>query len=442
MRTPAMLVLSALMLLSCDQGIVPNSFGPQLNTSSISFSFASSSIPSDVKLVVVRLERQGFPTFSDSVAVLATVDSVRMTFVNVPAGSWTATVEARNAQGATRYRGSANVVVTEGQVTRVFIQMTAISGGEVRITLVWGTPIIQWKMNASNPVFKQTTGYWDQDHYYFVDPVVLKINGTYQMWYQSGLNRTTSAGGIDAFWIAYATSADGITWTKQGPVLGPGAPGGWMDIGPYSPCVIYEDGLYKMWFSGAKAPLSYRNGIGYATSSDGRIWTVDPLPVIPATTFGSTCSPSVIKMGSLYNLFMGVTTSTTEYPLDIVMMTSADGRSWTSKGVVLSARRDLAWQQSGILPCEVIYDEGRLKMFYTGFSVQDFCIGYAESSDGTSWDNSFALPVLTTSDTSPWITKEVGFPAVMRDNGVLKIWFSGVSSQASKYQIGYAEQVK
>jgi predicted GH43/DUF377 family glycosyl hydrolase len=444
MRTFSMLIIIALMSMRCDMGSIPNSVLHFDQTGSVSLALAKTSIPSEVKLIVARLERQVFQTYSDSVSVVGVIDSVRFRFTGVPAGSWNVTVEARDVQGVTRYSGKATIAVTDGQVTAVLIQMTPISGGEVQITLVWGNPQIRWKMYAGNPILKQTPGYWDQDHYYFDAPAVVKVNGVYQMWYQSGLNRTISSGGNDAFWIAYATSSDGITWTKQGAVLNPGPAGSWMDIGPWGPSVLYENGVYKMWFVGAKYPLSYRNGIGYATSTDGKNWIMDAQPVVPlSATIGATLNPAVIKMGEVYDLFVGITSSTTDYSTDIILMTSSDGRAWTNKGVVMSARKDLPWQQSGILPCDVIYDEGKLKMFYTGFLGQTFSLGYAESSQGTSWDNSGVVPILTTSDTPPWTTKSVGFPAVMRDSdGKLKMWFSGISTQTSRYQIGYAEQLK
>ena len=444
MRSLAAVVLLAIVLLSCDQGIAPIAVSPELNTGTLIFSLAASSVPSDVKTVVARLERQGFQTISDSVTITGAVDSIRFVFPNVPVGSWTATVEARTVQGATRYKGSAAIVVNEGQVTAMYIQMTAVAGGEVRITIGWGVPAIQWTMSTLNPVLRQTPGSWDQDHYYFLDPAVVKVNGVYHMWYQSGLNRTISPTGYEAFWIAYATSTDGINWTKQGAVISPGPAGSWMDMGPWSPSVIYENGVFKMWFVGAKSPLLYRNGVGYATSVDGKNWVVDSQPVVPLSTLiGATWSPTVIKIGAVYNLFMGIINSTTDYSLDIILMTSTDGRAWINKGTVLSNRKNLSWQQSGILPCEVIYDEGKLKMFYTAVTGQTISLGYAESAQGTSWDNSGVVPILNTSDTPPWSTKGVGFPAVMRDSdGKLKMWFSGFSTQTSKYQIGYAEQIK
>ena len=51
--------------------------------------------------------------------------------------------------------------------------------------------------------------------------------------------------------IGYATSSDGINWTKHGIVLDLGASGEWDDYYVSCPCVIKDDdGTYKMWYSG------------------------------------------------------------------------------------------------------------------------------------------------------------------------------------------------
>jgi hypothetical protein len=81
-------------------------------------------------------------------------------------------------------------------------------------------------------------------------------------------------------------------------------------------------------------------------------------------------------------------------------------------------------------------------MFYTGFVGHTCSIGYAESAEGLNWFNRSDLPTLDVSDTSPWITSAVGTPAVIRDDGKLKMWFSGLTDRYHGYHIGYAEQTK
>ena len=440
-RTINFIVLCAVLSLNCDQGTLTEYSTPIPSTGTVSFSLSKVSVPPEVRVLVARLERQGFQTISQSVSVVGTSDSIRILMSNVASGPWDVTVDAQDAQGITRYSGKGSVTVVDGQVTQMYVFMTPTSGGGVQIVIVWGNPRFRWTMSTENPVLKQSPGSWDKDHYYFDDPSVSRINGVYHMWYSSGYNISIS--GVETLWVAHATSLDGIHWTKTGPVFNPGAPGSWRDKGAISPCVLYDGGIYKMWFVGAKNPNQYQGGIGYATSQDGLTWTVDPQPVIPlSSTIGATWDLSVVKKDNLYYLFMGVSSSSTVYSNDIVLMTSSDGRTWQNRGVVLSARRDFTWQQSGILPCEVRYDENRFKMFFTAMNGQTFTTGYAESNDGMVWTGSTDPPVLTPSATSPWSTSSVGFPAILRDEGKLKMWFSAIAQSAQRYQIGYAEQVQ
>ncbi len=96
-------------------------------------------------------------------------------------------------------------------------------------------------------------------------PIVLKRDDGYHMWY------TGQAAGHSA--IGYATSADGLAWKRASdkPVLTADAP--WEKVAVMCPHVIWDaDGKqYRMWYSGGD---QYEpNSIGYATSPDGLRWT-------------------------------------------------------------------------------------------------------------------------------------------------------------------------
>lgn len=103
---------------------------------------------------------------------------------------------------------------------------------------------------------------WEQD---INRPIVLKKADGYHMWY------TGQANGHSA--IGYAISSDGITWKRMSdqPVLRPDTP--WEKVAVMNPHVIWDStsNSYRMWYSAGE---QYEpNEIGYATSADGLHWT-------------------------------------------------------------------------------------------------------------------------------------------------------------------------
>ncbi len=96
-------------------------------------------------------------------------------------------------------------------------------------------------------------------------PWVMRDDSGWKMWYGSNLSWGTQAHTMQHV-IKYAESADGIHWQRQGMIAIPlQSPNEW---GISKPCVISEEGIYRMWYSvrGEK----YR--IGYAESKDGIHW--------------------------------------------------------------------------------------------------------------------------------------------------------------------------
>jgi predicted GH43/DUF377 family glycosyl hydrolase len=120
--------------------------------------------------------------------------------------------------------------------------------------LAWGEPAVVLGPNRASG--------WEDD---VNRPVVLRHGGKYRMWY------TGQAKGKS--WIGHATSEDGKTWTRTSdrPVLSAEEP--WEKVAVMCPHVLFDDKekLYRMWYSGGE---QYEpNAIGYATSPDGLKWT-------------------------------------------------------------------------------------------------------------------------------------------------------------------------
>ncbi len=126
----------------------------------------------------------------------------------------------------------------------------------------------EWHRYMGNPVLGPSADGWDSR--FVLDPAVIKDGNEYKMYY--------CAYGVYPIAIGLATSPDGITWTRRNdvnPVLR-GTPDGWDGISVDAPSVIKDGAEYKMWYS-AGAPLQ---SIGYATSTNGITWTKHISPVL------------------------------------------------------------------------------------------------------------------------------------------------------------------
>jgi hypothetical protein len=105
------------------------------------------------------------------------------------------------------------------------------------------------------------------DPYLTTSMFALIEDGMWRIWYTSGKTwKIENNKPKHYYFIKYAESADGLHWNRTGVVC--------IDFKTRSeyaitvPCVLKEDGIYKMWYS--YRGDSYR--IGYAESNDGIAW--------------------------------------------------------------------------------------------------------------------------------------------------------------------------
>lgn len=105
---------------------------------------------------------------------------------------------------------------------------------------------------------------------------VLFIDGLFKMWYLNCTQWLEHEGKIEpCYHIKYAESTNGIDWQRNATVA-IDYKSDW-EGGISRPSVIFENGLYKMWYS-YRGKYSYRTAgadayrIGYAESTDGKIW--------------------------------------------------------------------------------------------------------------------------------------------------------------------------
>lgn len=220
----------------------------------------------------------------------------------------------------------------------------------------------------------------------------------WRMWYEG----VTAANKASA---GYATGRDGIHWTKYpgNPIIQPsepweGGPDG--RVGEITPTTVMKsDGLYRMWYHSIGADMVRR--IGYATSADGINWTKYPKnPVLEPGAFGEWDAggigePTVIRVGTDYYMYYMRTTG----HHGIGLATSSDGINWTkdSDNPVLTAGPKGSWDDEWFEVGGVVWGEG---LFHMWFRAQNSRwdgggIGYAWSRDGKHWTKSPRNPLLT-----------------------------------------------
>ncbi|MBS4016156.1 MAG: T9SS type A sorting domain-containing protein [Candidatus Latescibacteria bacterium] len=169
---------------------------------------------------------------------------------------------------------------------------------------------INWTKHPNNPIFTKGESLSWEGHW-IESPAVLYDEGIYKMWYT----------GVPYDWrirIGYATSPDGVVWTKypNNPVLDVGAPGSWDDMWVAVPAVIKRNNRFEMWYS-ALSEADIATGrydtirIGFATSYDGVNWTKYPEPVLttltpphnPAVDSNGPWAPDVVFDGTNYRMW-------------------------------------------------------------------------------------------------------------------------------------------
>jgi predicted GH43/DUF377 family glycosyl hydrolase len=176
--------------------------------------------------------------------------------------------------------------------------------------------------SPSNPLLSRgPSGSFDQIK---IGPRAILDEGPsdWKMWYEGVPAGNQSVAG-------YATSTDGLTWTKYAgnPVMTPTQT--WEGVGgtnhETSPStVLKEGGVYKMWYHGIEGTT---RRIGYATSSDGITWTHyagNPVLDVGANgewDAGGIGEPKVIHVGSTYVMYYVHTVD----PGGVGLATSADG---------------------------------------------------------------------------------------------------------------------
>lgn len=157
-----------------------------------------------------------------------------------------------------------------------------------QVGLAYSTDGYTWENEQSNPVL-QIGNDNEFDSHSIRWPYVIYDEGILKMWYAGSKNS------LD-WQIGYAESSDGIVWQKyiNNPVFTSGG-NTWESYSVRLGAVVKENGNYHLWYDGSSDGFQTTSSIGYATSTDGINWTrVGEGPILRAgSEFFATYKVSV-----------------------------------------------------------------------------------------------------------------------------------------------------
>jgi len=250
--------------------------------------------------------------------------------------------------------------------------------------------------------------------------------------------------------IGLATSDDGISWTRHdvNPVLSDAR----------DPAALYDPdepaAPYKMWYC-FKADGG-KGEIRYATSTDGINWTKVGTAISPGNAGElddfDVGDPCVLKQGSEYLMYYAAESNAFEgavpSPQSIHLAVSSNGRDWTKVGAVLDgalypvpSSPQGAVTERVLQPAVIVFEREQVRefwMFFESGSGEPRTIHLARSLDGRRWAKYSGNPVLSGTAAKGSFPFSVSGPSPLVDASgqVIKMWFH--SQQEDPHGIGLA----
>lgn len=432
-----LILLSVFLLTDCSKDTILN---PVLNTNSgaIVLKIDKENAPANIFTVTASLSREGFQTLTSNMN-LHSDTTASIQFTQIPVGEWQLVVEAKDSLNEVKFRGETNVMIMDGIMTQVSLTLipTATGFGSIEIFVTWGgggnnTSGI-WTDFINNPILFSSNSHFDYGGIH--QPKVIYFNNKYRMYYVGNINNGMK-------YVLYAESDNGNVWNKPSllPVLFPGSPGNWDSWAVHPGAVFVEGDLIKMYYC-AWSNTNGRWDVGYATSLDGINWTKRNNPVIIGGSWDfQMVATSVVKVNNLYYLYYYGKGSGN---FKVGLATSSDGINWTKHqgNPIMSVTKN--WENLGISSPSVIYENGIFKMVYgnVGVTVNN-AIGYATSTDGINWNKDINNPFFDISKThNSWASKDIAYPNYVKIGNEYRVYYSGLANNSSLYRIGFVKRV-
>lgn len=238
-----------------------------------------------------------------------------------------------------------------------------------------------------------------------------------------------------------------FTRSKFNPILKPKPENNWESLKVYNPGVIYENGLYHLWYNAVGDDWTLR--FGYATSSDGISFDRKNEPAIkPSEAFDwkGVMDPRITKVKNKYYM----TYSADNGKMRVLgLATSTDLKNWRKHGFILKnwnavkaggfrkingkkmpekRGREKRSKAGGIFPDKI---RGKYWLIFGNSHLWT-----ATSEDGINWFVDFD-PFLSPQNNSFDSLSVQGGPPPIKTNKGWLYFYHGRSGKNGNYQLGF-----
>jgi hypothetical protein len=261
-----------------------------------------------------------------------------------------------------------------------------------------------------------TAGTWNEQG--VTKPTVLLHNGTYYLWYV-GFDSNGKAS------LGFSSSTTGLNWTPSpnNPIFNACAAPSWCESYHSVDTLFHHNGSFHLWFQGVDASNDRR--LGYATSTNGTVWTPE-----------NGLNP-VFETGASGQWDDGKLQGAAILPTDTgfaLWYSAGDGSG--NVGIGHAASVDgINWSRSGNNPLFVdpakprglrVFHEGPLySIFYANLNSG---VHLATSLDNVNWTAYASNPVVPVGAASSWDEGISGIAMWRAAPDTIWMWYSGGNS--------------
>ena len=267
----------------------------------------------------------------------------------------------------------------------------------------------QWIRDGSPALELGNAGSFDDAH--VLAPFVVYEEGRYTMWY-SGSRSIAENERVFELGVAVSDTGCRFDRLRSHPVLEWHEPGGSI----LTPCLLRasdgsllrESGRLRMWFSVTHFAIpGAPHTLHHASSVDGVEW-----PPPSGMLLNEVYSPTVIKDGDLYRMWF---VDVADRPWTIAHAESHDGLDWQrTTSQVFTPERGNDYRN---YPFVTKTDSGFEMWFSYVLQASPYKavgIGYASSPNGIHWTESHDNPIVTPTPDHPWESQYCGSPCIAK----------------------------